>query len=86
MQVSDLLARLEAVDPLRLQAVDLVMELTPVMAGTEVVTLSAGEGDLIDPIDRALRELRRQADETEKLVKRCRQLQPIPSKTLPAGF
>lgn len=86
MKTGDLLARLEAVEPLRLQAIELVMELTPVMASTEVVALNAGEGDLIDPIDAAMRDLRHQADETEKLVKRCRHLQPVPSKTPPTGF
>jgi hypothetical protein len=83
MRARDIVARLEAVQPLRLQAIELIVELDDLAAAaSNTETLL----DYQEAIDEAIGDLEEQAAEAEKLRKRCFKLPPIPSRGTPLGF
>jgi hypothetical protein len=84
MTPRELAQRLGAVEPLRLQAVSLILEMdavfgAPVFCTDEMI-------DRGDEMQAAVNELEDHARCVRKLEKRCSELQPVPSQTPPLGF
>lgn len=71
---------LEAVDPLRLQAVELVLRL----GGQPAAAFDPLQEQ--DAIEAALQELRTQGEKAQDFEQRCSRLLPIPTQTTVPGF
>jgi hypothetical protein len=84
MHPSEIVDRLEAVEPLRLRAISLLLEMDDALGGDVLDTdeLSASWEEL----ERGVEELRQQARKGEEMRRRCEHLKPVPSRTPPLGF
>jgi GAF domain-containing protein len=85
MRAVDVTMRLEAVRPLRLQAIELIAELADAGLTSRTLDVSAVL-DRQDRIEDAVAQLQSQAEESRNLVNRCKRLEPTPSRWLPLGF
>jgi hypothetical protein len=84
MHPSEIVDRLEAVEPLRLQAISLLLEMDDAFSADVFCTDEMiGLGD---EIEAAVDALSSHAKRVGELEERCSNLQPIPSKIPPHGF
>jgi hypothetical protein len=80
MRVPELRAALEAMEPHRLQALEILLHLSVV--GNEGLD-PAGDAAVIEA---AVDQLEAQVTGAKDMVKRCSKLQATPSQTRPCGF
>jgi len=78
--IDDVVKRLEAVEPLRLQAIATLLDVEQGFASGASTPLDAAA------IDAAVSELRTHAQRVQKVSHRCQSLPPVPSKRSPTGF
>lgn len=81
MTPGDVLARLEGLEPVTLQAVGLVLEFNQ----ADVIDV-ADFTDRKAEIEDAISELQKHTRKTRGIRRRCQQLQPVPTRHLPPGF
>lgn len=80
LTAADVAGRLEAVPELRLQAIELVVELSQeTVSSTDLVEM---QGD----VETAMAELDQYIRGTTGIIQRCQHLQPVPCQVVLMGF
>lgn len=82
MTASDLTARLGDVPVADVPAVRLLLELQAAAEGGDVASITSRQQEM----EAAISLLHRQIDQATGVVERCHQLQPVPSRRVPAGI